>query len=268
MSATAQMLDDAALRGLLAGLPGLAYAFVLLLARIGSVLMLMPVLGEAEVPVTVRAGFALLLVGLLLPGLLPLLPATPNSPVRALGQVGAEILVGLWLGWLARLIVLALTVAGQILSLAVGLSNVLQQDPSLGTQGSALARLLTVAAPVALLASGLATWPLAALGGSYAVLPAGMPLPAGDGAMLVVDAVGRSFALSMQLAAPFLAASLLWHFAVGLAGRLAAQMQPVTLAAPAQVLGGLALLALLPTVLLATWGDRAAEWLAALPGLG
>ena len=261
------MSVDPAAHAWLAELPGFAYAFVLLLARIGPAVMLVPLLGEAEIPSMMRAGFALLLVVLLLPGLLPLLPAAPDSPLRAAGQIGAETLTGLWLGWLARLVIAALIVAGQVISLATGLSNVLQPDPALGTQNAALARLMTVAAPVVLLGAGLHALPLAALAGSYAVVPPGELLPAASTAAEIVAAVGGSFGLAVRLAAPFLAAGLLWHVAIGLAGRLAAQLQPMALAAPLQVLGGLALLALVPAGLLAVWSGRAAELLAELPGL-
>lgn len=264
----AAALDDAALRALLGQLPDLAYAFVLLVARIGSAVMLIPLLGEAEVPAIVRVGFTLLLVVLLMPGLLPLLPAAPDTPLGAAGQVGAEVLSGLFLGWLARLVMVALTTAGQMVSLATGLSNVLQQDPALGTQGAALARTMTVVAPVALLATDLHAWPLAALAGSYRIVPAGTLLPAADTVGAMVAAVGASFGLAVQLAGPFLAATLLFHLALALAARLAASLQPMALAAPVQLLGGLILLALVPAGLLLAWGARATELLVALPGLG
>ena len=268
LAVAAAEVDEAALRPLLEALPGLAYGFILLLSRIGAALMLLPVLGEAETPSMVRAGFAVLLVGLLLPSLSPLLPAAPNTPLIAVGQVAAEVVTGLWFGWLARLVVAALVVAGQFISLATGLSNVLQPDPALGTQNAALARLMTVAAPVILLSSGLHAWPLAALAGSYRVVPAGAWLPAAASAADVVAALGEAFALAVRLAAPFLAAALLWHMVVGLAGKLAAQLQPMSLAAPVQLLGGLLLLATIPAGLLAVWSGRAAELLGALPGTG
>ena len=47
--------DDTAL---LAALPGWAFAFVIVLARISAAVMLMPALGETEIPATVRAGIA------------------------------------------------------------------------------------------------------------------------------------------------------------------------------------------------------------------
>jgi flagellar biosynthesis protein FliR len=48
-------------------LPALAAAFVLVLARVGTMLMLLPGLGELSVPVRIRLTVALLLAAVLLP---------------------------------------------------------------------------------------------------------------------------------------------------------------------------------------------------------
>ena len=48
-------------------LPSLAAAFMLVFARIGTMVMLLPGLGELSVPVRIRLTIALLLAGLLLP---------------------------------------------------------------------------------------------------------------------------------------------------------------------------------------------------------
>ena len=250
----------------LASLPALAFAFALVVARVGSTVMLLPVLGEAEVPAVVRAGFTLALALLLLPPLLPLLPAAPSQPWRVAGAVAAEVLTGLWLGWLTRLVMLALTLAGEFAALATGLSSVLQLDPALGVQTAALGRLFSVAGPVLILATGLHALPLAALVGSYQVIPAGSLLPAGDTALNIVAAVGACFALALRLAAPLLVAGLVWQVALGLLSRLVPQLPINAAAPPAQLLGGLLLLGLLATLVLAAWREQAAALFAQLPG--
>ena len=95
-------------------------------------------------------------------------------------MIAAEVITGLWLGWLARLLVLALPVAGQFISYMLGVANVLQPDPELGGQATPIARLFALAAPLAILVSGLYAMPLAALAGSYRLIPAGTLLPAAD----------------------------------------------------------------------------------------
>lgn len=252
---------------LLAQLPGLAFAAALLVARVGAACMLLPLLGEAEAPATIRIGITLALVALLLPGVLPLMPAEPPDIVRTLAMVAAEVGTGLWLGWLARLVLLALPLAGQFAALATGLSNVLQPDPELGVQTAASGRLFSVAAPVLVALTGLYAWPIEALAGSYRLVPPGHLLPAADTVQSVVAAVEEFFALGLRLAAPFLVAGLVWQVTLAVVSRLTSPLQLTQAMAPAQLLGGLALLGLAAAAMLAVWQDRAAALLAALPGL-
>ncbi len=255
--------DDAAL---LARLPGLAFAFALLLARVGAACMLLPGLGEAALPAMIRAGFALALTAVLLPVLAPALPAPPADVWHGLRMVAAELAVGLLLGWLARMAMTALSVAGEFIALFGGQASVLQPDEVLGPQGAAIGRLLGLAGPVLLLGSGLHALPLQALAGSYDVLPAGVLLPAADTASQAVAAVAACFALGLRLAAPFLLAGIVWHAALAGLGRLAPQLPVFFLAAPAHLLGGLLLLGLLAGGLLTVWGREMAAALASLPG--
>ncbi len=251
---------------LLAALPGSAFGFVLVLARVGAACMLLPGIGEAEIPAPMRAALALALTALLLPGLAPALPAAPADPWRGLGMLGAELAVGLLLGWLARLLLLALPLAGQLLAVLIGQASVLQPDDLLGPQGSAMGRLFGLAAPVLLLASGLYALPVQALAGSYRSFPAGTLPDAGDGVAAVVAALGACFALALRLAGPFLLGGIVWHVALAALARLAPQVPVFFLAAPAQLLGGLLLLASLGATLLAVWGAAAAAGFATLPG--
>ena len=158
------MSDEAAT--LLATLPGWAFGFVLVMARVGAAIMLLPGLGEAEPPAMVRVGLALGVTALLLPGIEPTIPAVPEAGLQAGFMIGAEVTTGLWLGWLARLLVLALPVAGQFIAYMLGVANVLQPDPELGGQATPIARLFALAAPLAILVTGLYAVPLAALAGS------------------------------------------------------------------------------------------------------
>jgi flagellar biosynthesis protein FliR len=255
--------DDAAF---LAQLPGWAFAAGLLIARVGGACMLLPGIGEMELPPTIRAGFTLALAAMLLPLAAPLMPP-PDDAWRAAAMVGAELGTGLWLGWLARLLLLALPVAGQIAAGVIGLANVLQPDPALGPQTAAISRALGLAAPVAILAAGLHALPLSALAGSYALVPAGTLLPVADTAEHAVGAVAQSFALSLRLAAPFVLAGTVWQVALGLLARLVPQLQIYFAAMPGQILGGILLLGLLGGAMLATWQSALQAGFAALPGL-
>jgi flagellar biosynthetic protein FliR len=234
-------------------LAGQAFAFMLLLCRAGAALMSAPGWGEQDLPQTVRLGFALAFTLLLLPALAPILPAPPDAIGRAAGLIAVETGVGLLLGGAARLFALALPVAGQITALSLGISNAIVFDPVLAGQGGVLSRLFGLLAAVLVFATDLWLLPLAALAGSYRVLPAGLAFPAGDAAQLIVHALAGGFALAVQLAAPFILAALVFNGALGLLARLVPQLQVFFVALPIQVLGGLALLAVLLGSVVSAW---------------
>jgi flagellar biosynthetic protein FliR len=252
---------------LLAGLPGWAFAFALVLARSSAAVMLLPGLGEAEPPPMLRAGLAGGLAFLLLPTVLPQMPPVPPSMWQLGSMVAAELACGAMLGWLARLLTLALPIAGGLVSLLIGLSSVLQPDPALGGQSTALARLFSLAVPVLVLSTGLYALPLQALAGSYQLIPAGTWLPVDSAAESVTDAVVQSFALALRLAAPFVLSGVLAQAGLALLARFVPQMQIYALAAPSQILAGLALLAALSLPLIETWQDSVQAAWRSLPGL-
>ena len=251
---------------LLHDLPGLAFAFVMVLARAGSAVMLLPGVGEAEVPPMVRAGMALALAVLLLPVVAPLLGPEPAGPGTLFGALACEIGTGLWMGWLSRLVMQVPGMAGQAIAAATGLTNVLQADVEFGGQTSALAHALALAAPVVVLASGLYALPLEALARSYEVLPAGHPLATADGSLVAVRLLGQCFALAVELSGPFILAGTVWHVALGLLSRLVPQLQIYFAAMPGQIAGGLMMLALLAGGVLAAWQGRAEAFFLLLPG--
>jgi flagellar biosynthetic protein FliR len=249
-----------------AELAPLAFHAVLLLARIGGAVMLLPGLGETEVPPTIRLSLVLALVALLLPVQAPALPPIPEAPGELLRLVALETAIGLWIGLLARLVALALAQAGQVIGLMVGLASPLQGDLLFGAQGVALSRMLALIGATLVLGSGLYALPLRALSESYAVLPPGAPLAAGPVAEAVAAAAGESLGLAIRLAGPFVLLAVLGNLALALLARVAPQVQVFIIAAPAQILAGILLLALLLPALLSAWQEAARAALSALPG--
>jgi len=252
---------------LIAALPSWAFAFVLVMSRIGAAMMLLPGFGEADVPRMLRLGLALTITVLLLPAIAPDVPPVPEAGAQAAFMVVAEIVTGLWLGWLSRLFLLAFAIGGQLIAYMLGLANVLQPDPVLGSAATPVSRLFALAAPLAVLASGLYGLPLAALAGSYHLIPPGTMLPAADSAETAVRAVAAAFTLALRIASPFLLVAIVWNVAMGLLMRLVPRLQIYFVAMPGQIIGGILLLAILSGTLLSAWDTAVRSGFAALPGL-
>jgi flagellar biosynthetic protein FliR len=233
-------------------LPQTAAVFLVMFLRLGTMVMLLPGIGERSVPARFRLVIALLLTLTLFPLHQNAYPANLTSlPVLLL--VGAsEFLIGVVLGLIARLSMSAMQVAGTVVATQLGLAFAMQFDPAAGQQGVVVSNFLTVLALTLIFATDLHHLIIAALDHSYRLFrPAELP-PTGDVAKLMVDVVGGAFRIAIQIAAPFLVFGLLFNFGLGLLARLMPQMQVFFVGLPISLMAGfLILIAVLGTMMAA-----------------
>ncbi len=247
----------------LALLPHWGFGFLLLFARAGSAMMLLPGLGESQIPRPIRLAVAVTLCALVLPTLIARMPPVPAGIADAAALIGAEVLAGLWFGWLARLVLFAWPMAGDFIAYMIGLSSVFRA----GALGSELNSLFALAVPALILSSGLYALPLVALVQSYHTLGPGLALNGGDAARVILGTFAASFTVAFRLAAPFILAGVVWQIGLGLLSRLVPAIQVYFVAMPAQILGGLLLLAALAATMAGGFADYAREALSHLGAL-
>jgi flagellar biosynthetic protein FliR len=225
-------------------LPAVAAAFLLVFARIGTMLMLLPGLGEVSVPVRVRLTIALVLAAVLL----PLHRNAYHLDLRSFGPVlvmlGEELFIGAVLGFTARLTISALQVAGSVIAQQLGLGFVTAVDPTQGQQGIIVGNFLTVLGITLIFAVDLHHLVIAALNDSYSLFqPGDIPL-IGDVAALTTQTIGGAFKIGIQLSAPFLVFGLLFNLGLGVLSRLMPQMQVFFVGMPLSILVGFLILLL------------------------
>ncbi len=225
-------------------LPAYAAAFMLVFARIGTMVMLLPGLGEMSVPRRVRLSVALVLAAVLL----PLHRSAYQLDLRSFGPViamlGQEIFIGAVLGITARLMISALQVAGFVIAQQLGLGFVTAVDPTQGQQGVLVGNFLTILGVTMIFAADLHHLVIAALNDSYALFrPGEIPL-LGDVAALTTQTVATAFKIGIQLAAPFLVFGLLFNLGLGVLSRLMPQMQVFFVGLPLSILIGFLILLL------------------------
>jgi flagellar biosynthetic protein FliR len=212
--------------------------------RIGSMLMVMPGLGEANVPASVRLAFALLLAMCLGPIVAPSLPPVPDGVGAMAGYVIKEALIGLMIGGILRLFLSSMTTAGELVSLQTTLAFSQTANPTGAQPSTSLSVFLTTMGLVLIFDTDLHRMFLAAMVHSYALFAPTRGAPIADAANLAAQTVSKSFALGVQLAAPILVFSLVFNIAVGLVGRVMPQFQIFFAATPLILLLGLSLFAL------------------------
>ncbi|MDP4003492.1 flagellar biosynthetic protein FliR [Methylobacterium sp. NEAU K] len=224
-------------------LPGVASAYLITFARVGTLIMLMPGVGEQMVSPRMRLSFALLTALVLFPTVRPLLGGTEGlAGPRLIGLLFGETIVGLVLGLSVRMVLAALQTAGVIISQQLGLSYAMTVDPSMGGQQAALGNFLSLLGVTLIFAADLHHLAIEGLARSYAVLPPdGIPAFS-DALMLALRALARGFTLAVQISGPFIAFGLLFNLGLGVLSRLMPQLQVFFLAVPASVLIGMLIL--------------------------
>src|SRR4030088_840374 len=115
-------------------LPALAATFMLVFARIGAMVMLLPGLGETNIPTRVKLSIALLLTLIILPLHRDAYHVEMGSLAPLLVLMLHEIVIGIVLGATARVTLSALQVAGAVIAQQLGLGFVTAIDPPQGQQ--------------------------------------------------------------------------------------------------------------------------------------
>ena len=243
------------------GLPQEATVFLILFARVGAVLMLLPVFSDEAVPGRIRLllalGFSAALWGLLGSKVAPSVGSEAALPALLI----AELLVGLAMGMIVKLMFYAAAMAGSMISMQVGLSSALVFDPSQGAQTPLLSKLVTVAAGLTCMGFGVHHLWIGSIVQSYDLFPVGGLPPFADFGRLAVDVTGRATSLAISLSAPLIVYGIVFNVALGLSARMAPAIQVFFIAQPLNLLLGLALFATIIGTLLATFAQAMASWM-------
>src|SRR6202048_4637440 len=175
-------------------LPALAAAFMLVFARIGAMVMLLPGLGESNIPVRVKLAIALMLTLIILPLHRNAYQVDMQSLTSLLILMLREIVIGIVLGATARVTLSALQVAGSVIAQQMGLGFVTSVDPTTqGQQGVLIGNFLTMLGVTLLFATDSHHLVIAALNDSYAIFSPGETMQSGDVAALATRAFAAAF---------------------------------------------------------------------------
>jgi flagellar biosynthetic protein FliR len=234
-------------------LPVLAATFMLVFARVGSMVMLLPGLGESNIPVRIKLGIALLLALIILPLHRGAYHIDMQSINPLLVMMIHEIVVGIVLGATARVTLSALQVGGAVIAQQMGLGFVTSVDPTQGQQGVLIGNFLTMLGITLLFSTDSHYLVIAALNDSYNIFSPGDLTPSGDIAALATRAFAAAFKIGMQLSAPFLVFGLVFNIGLGVLARLMPQMQVYFVGVPLSILAGFLIFSLVLVAMMGTF---------------
>lgn len=157
-----------------------------------------------------------------------------------------EILIGLLLGFVATLFIYALQMAGGLIDLMMGFAIANVIDPQTGAQSPIMGNFKYMFAILILFFTDGHHLLLRGVLNSYFLVPLHKWITFADGGMaqLLIDFFLRSFAISLQIAAPIAASIFLVDVALGLISRTVPQMNMFVVGIPVKIISTFLLLLL------------------------
>lgn len=201
------------------------FVFLLVFCRIGSAIMLMPGIGEIYVYPRIRLLLALALSALIMPVLKHSMPPPPSLVPDVFVMIAGEVLIGLFMGALTRIIISAVHTAGTVIATQSGLATAMMLDVTQTSQTTAVSNLMSVTAVTLFFAADLHHLLLMSFKESYGIFTPGQLPLFSDVASYGAESVTRAFAIAMHMASPILIVSILINLGSGILARLVPTIQ-------------------------------------------
>lgn len=220
------------------------FSLLVIMTRVGPLIFLMPIIGSPSVPHQIKALFTLTTALVLL----PVVKISPDQlPQSALGLaifVATEITLGAILSLLARLLLAALDIAGQVVSISMGMGMAGAIDPQFGTQTSLVGSLWDIIAILIFLAINGHHFLIKTMVESFAWLQPGTINLTTATLHGMMQAASHMFVLSIQIMAPAGVALFLANVAMGIIAKTVPQVPIMIVAMPLSIAIGFIFIAL------------------------
>jgi flagellar biosynthetic protein FliR len=206
--------------------------------RLSAFFVIVPVMGARLVPTRVRLGLSLVITVLIYP-MLPDMPIIESVDIQTFIIIAEQILIGTTLGFLVFVIFQIFILAGQTISMQMGLGFASMVDPANGVSVAVLSQWYQVLVTLVYLAINGHLLTLEVVIDSFMTLPVGQGLFATDSWFILSEFGAWLFRASLMLALPAISALLIVNITFGVMTRAAPQLNVFALGFPITMMGGL-----------------------------
>lgn len=215
-----------------------------LFCRIGGCIMVAPGFSSMQIPLQSRLWIALGVSLALAPICLNLqiVGSWQENPVQFAQVIVTESLIGLMIGFLARMFFLALETFASMLATMLGLANPFGISIDAGEVMPPIASLIVLSATALMFAMGLHVELLRGLAASYKVMPLGGPFDVASALRRLATVTADAFIVALRVCSPFVIYSVLVNVGVSLVNKMTPQIAIYLIAMPFTIAGGVLLL--------------------------
>ena len=206
--------------------------------RISALLLAAPLVSLRVVSVRIRIALAIVLTAFIFPMLdLPVIDATSADGIRLIVQ---ELFIGILFAIVLQVVNAAMVLAGQSMSMSMGLGMAQTIDPNAG-QVPVLASFLVVLSTLIFLSVGGHLIMIKLILQSFEVLPIGGAIMVKETLANVIEWTAMAFLGAVLVALPIMLTMMLINLCIGIVTRAAPALNIFAVGFPAMVLTGMVL---------------------------
>lgn len=199
-------------------------AFALVMLRMMAFVFAAPILSASQIPITVRVMLSVLLAVVMYPfAQLPdVTLSIENENIMLLAA--RELLIGIFLGFLMRMLFFAVTMAGEIISLSMGLASAQLFNPNLGVQTNVVEQFKSAIAILLFFSFNGHHFFIQGMSKSFEMLKIGnIGFNTSSFSQLSVI-VGHTIEMALKMSAPVMIAVFVTNLSMGIVGRAVPQI--------------------------------------------
>lgn len=212
-------------------------SFYLTLFRMSVVLFIMPFFGDT-MPQLLKATLLIVLTLALWPKLSFPAEQYPAHAMNIAVMFAGEIVLGMCLGIIVRMLIAAVQIGGQIINFQMGFSMVNAIDPMTGMQEPVTTHFLYMCTMLTFLSLNGHLHLLKALGTSFEIVPPGGLFLTPQLMTEMMVFAKQMFILGVRIAAPVILALFLVDLALALISKMAPQMNVLVMGFPLKIMVG------------------------------
>ncbi|MCO5400285.1 flagellar biosynthetic protein FliR [Ralstonia soli] len=221
------------------------------LVRVLAFIAIAPPFANTEIPTSIKVAFGVVITV----ALAPMLPLSPDLAGVSVGSYEGlwitlvQVAIGLALGFCVQLVFSAISGAGEVMSVQMGLGFASLLDPAQTESSMLLGRFLSLTAITAFIAGDGHLVLLHALFDSFTALPVSAAPLANPGWQTLAGGGTIVFALAVRIALPIIAIMMVVNLAFAVLSRTAQALNPFAVGIAATLVVGLMLVMVMMTSL-------------------
>ena len=213
--------------------------FCLVLVRVSMILMFAPIFGSETVPTQVKIVLILALT-FAVSRIVRVDPEVfPKDPFAFIPLIVSELLIGLTIALLVRLVLEAVQYAGELIGYEMGFSIANAVDPSSGLQASVVSQIGYIVALLVFLSANGHHLIIQVLVNSFSISPVGAHISPDPALIGLITRLEEFFILAIKLAAPSMAILFFSKVAMGIVAKTVPQMNILFVGMPLYIIIGL-----------------------------